>query len=71
MGPLSAPAGERIDPGKSPHEKCQDRGNCTGPGCRVRTGKTYHKRTGHPTARADAEFRRIAPAATEDQESAA
>lgn len=65
MGPLSAPAGE----GRARHDKCQDRERCTGPGCRVRSGKTYHKRTGTPTAKNQAELATVAKA--ENQESAA
>lgn len=26
------------------HSHCQDKGRCTGPGCRVSTGKTARKR---------------------------
>jgi hypothetical protein len=48
-GPVSAPGGYRHDPGltdkhPTPHGKCQDRERCTGPGCRVRTGKTRGER---------------------------
>lgn len=42
-GPMSAPQGARRDPAKAGeprHGKCQDRAGCTGPGCRVSTGKT-------------------------------
>lgn len=28
----------------SPHGKCREKQNCTGPGCRVETGKTARKR---------------------------
>lgn len=77
-GPLSAPAGHRQDPAgpkDGPHGRCQDRGNCTGPGCRVRTGKTYHKRTGTPSVRAQAELaavrKAMEAAEAENQEIAA
>lgn len=42
-GPLSAPQGHRRDPAgpkDGPHGRCQGRESCTGPGCRVSTGKT-------------------------------
>lgn len=55
-GPASAPL-ERHDPGlndkhPSHHGRCQDRDRCTGPGCRVRTGKT---KVAHGLARRQAE----------------
>lgn len=60
MGPMSAPAGRRITPDKAHgHSKCQDREKCTGPGCRVRPGKTHHTRTGLPTKRTSDRLARI------------
>lgn len=46
-GPMSAPAGAVSHPrgSETPHDKCQERGRCTGPGCRVRTGKTSSNRS--------------------------
>lgn len=43
-GPASVPIALHDPQGsKTPHDKCQDRERCTGPGCRRRTGKTAVK----------------------------
>ena len=34
----------------SNHDKCQNRANCTGPGCRLQTGKTARKRASRSAA---------------------
>ena len=48
-GPMSSPAGSDIPdyapPLRATHEKCQERERCTGPGCRIRTGKTRANRS--------------------------
>lgn len=56
-GPMSSPKGGTplLDdngdvighsaPPRDPHDRCQERDRCTGPGCRIRTGKTTRNRT--------------------------
>lgn len=69
-GPMSAGAGATTHPrgSKRPHDKCQERERCTGPGCRVRTGKTAISRTGEATAKVRAEHMALMNAANDEQE---
>ena len=59
-GPASIPLPPLGEKGKHPHEKCQDRESCTGPGCRRRTGKTAVAKGGAVRQAARDELARMA-----------
>ena len=44
MGPYSGAWRGNSTDNRDRHSKCQEQARCTGPGCRIRTGKTQAKR---------------------------